>query len=172
MKYQTSGGIKKRGKYTRYDNSRSLTVLKQSGWGLPHLHTALLDVCFSHTVVLFEDTKSFLRSFKRLLQSTSSSRCSCIGSRSDPYDRRHMTCAWILNVAGLIVSTVAAVLMYYFPPRVQLVTEKGEPVVTWTSNARPEKQSLGKWQARLSKVGPAVLVVGFLMQLTAAFLSP
>lgn len=83
-----------------------------------------------------------------------------------------MTCAWILNVAGLIVSTVAAVLMYYFPPRVQLVTEKGEPVVTWTSNARPEKQSLGKWQARLSKVGPAMLAVGFLMQLTAAFLSP
>ena len=82
-----------------------------------------------------------------------------------------MTCAWNLNVAGLIVSTVAAGLMYYFPPRVQLFTEKGEPIVTLTSNAKQEKQSLGKWQARLSKVAPAMLAAGFLMQLAAACLS-
>ena len=48
---------------------------------------------------------------------------------SSPREREVSTrsCAWILNVCGLVISITAALLMFYFPPRVQLYTERGEP---------------------------------------------
>jgi hypothetical protein len=82
-----------------------------------------------------------------------------------------MNCGWTLNVIGLVLATIAAVLMSFFPPRVRLYTEKGESFTQWTSDAKEEKRSLGMWQARLSKSGPVLLVVGFVLQLIAAFVS-
>jgi hypothetical protein len=82
-----------------------------------------------------------------------------------------MTCVWILNVAGLVLNTIAAGLMYYFPPRVQQFTEKGEAFLTFVSNPKEQKASVGKRQARLTKVGPGLLALGFGLQLVSAFLS-
>ena len=82
-----------------------------------------------------------------------------------------MSSGWILNIVGLATTTVAAVLMSFFPPRVQLYTVKGEGVSQWISNAKEEKRHLGLWQARLSKLGPLLLILGFAFQLVAAFVS-
>lgn len=81
-----------------------------------------------------------------------------------------MTTTLVLNVAGLFIGLVAAILMYYFPPRVILYTEKGEPHVTWTSNATDEGKRRGKHQSRLSKAAPCLLAIAFILQLIAALL--
>lgn len=81
-----------------------------------------------------------------------------------------MSCTWWLNTAGLGLSVIAAVLMYYFPSHVQLFTEKGEGHVTWVSNANEQKKVLGKWQLRFSKTAPVLLAFGFALQLVAAWL--
>ena len=82
-----------------------------------------------------------------------------------------MAYALKLNIVGLVFNTITAVLMYYFPPRVHLFTEKGESVVTWLSNSNKQKAAIGKWQVLLAKVGPALLALGFSLQLVSAFLS-
>ena len=74
---------------------------------------------------------------------------------------------WGLNVLGLSLSTIAAALMYYFPPRTIQYTEKGEPDVTWIGNATIAGKRIGKWQIRLSRLSPWLLAVGFLMQLVS-----
>ncbi len=55
--------------------------------------------------------------------------------------------------------------MYLFSPRVQLYTEKGEGIINWVTNPQEGKKRIGKWQIRLTKVGPALLVIAFLLQL-------
>ena len=82
-----------------------------------------------------------------------------------------MRSSTIFNVLGLIVGVVAAGLMYCFPPRIQLYTEDGQSIVTWLSNPREEKKYIGKWQVRLSKLGPLLLGAAFLLQMVGAFLS-
>jgi hypothetical protein len=73
-----------------------------------------------------------------------------------------------INVAGLILSTVAAGLMYYFPPRGALqYTDEGNPVVRVVSAAVPDGQSKARFQRRISKLAPALLSIGFALQLLA-----
>ena len=79
-----------------------------------------------------------------------------------------MSVTSLLNIAGLFMSTLAAGLMYYFPPRVQLYTEKGEPHFNWVGNPTSEGTSRGKWQSRLAQGGPRLLFIGFALQLTGA----
>ncbi len=43
---------------------------------------------------------------------------------------------WILNVVGLVAGLSGALLMSYFPPRIQLYTEKDEPHFTWVGNPK------------------------------------
>ncbi len=81
-----------------------------------------------------------------------------------------MSTAWVLNVIGLLISTAAAVLMYYFPPRVLQYTEKGEPQITFVGNSTEQGKRVGAWQGRWSKVAPALLALGFLLQLFAALI--
>lgn len=76
----------------------------------------------------------------------------------------------VLNVAGLFFGLLAAILMYYFPPRVLLYTEKGEPEITWTGNATDEGKRRGKHQLWLSKAAPCFLATAFLLQLIATLL--
>lgn len=78
-----------------------------------------------------------------------------------------MSSLWILNVVGLCVGVCAAVLMYYFPPRVIQYTEKGERQIVWTANATEEGKRLGQWQMRLSQIAPWLLALAFLLQLAA-----
>lgn len=76
-----------------------------------------------------------------------------------------------MNVVGLFISTVAAVLMYYFPPRGVLYSETGEPVVTWVGDPTEEGMAKGRWQARISRLSPCLLALGFSLQLLAALLA-
>lgn len=76
-----------------------------------------------------------------------------------------------LNVLGLLLTTVAALVMWAFPPRMRYYTDKGEPVVTWTDVAYPSQVIKGRFQARLSKVGPVLLACGFALQLPNALIA-
>ena len=59
-----------------------------------------------------------------------------------------------LNLVGLVLNTIAAVLMVYFPPAVQRLTNEGEAKI-------PFKQ-------KMAKIGPQLLLAGFGCQLIAA----
>ena len=82
-----------------------------------------------------------------------------------------MTMVSFLNISGLLVGFVAAVLMYYFPPRITVYTEEGAPHVFWIGEATEEGRRKGKHQRGLSKAAPLLLATAFLLQLMAAFLS-
>lgn len=71
----------------------------------------------------------------------------------------------ILNLTGLIAGVIAACLMYYFPPRVQLYTAEGEAITTVLSTPKGDKKYLGKWQMRLTRIGPILLACAFFLQL-------
>ena len=79
-----------------------------------------------------------------------------------------MPTAWVINAVGLAISTIAAVLMYYFPPSVILYTEKGEPHINFVGNSTEKGRRWGKWQLYLSKAAPWLLAFGFFLQLIAA----
>jgi len=68
------------------------------------------------------------------------------------------------------VATIAAALMFYFPPRVVLYTEKGEPEASWVGNTTEPGKRLGKRQAFFSKLGPGLLILGFALQLVGVIL--
>ena len=75
-----------------------------------------------------------------------------------------------LNAVGLFIGMVAAMLMYYCPPRVTLYTEKGEPYGGFVGNPTERGKTLGKWQAALSKAAPCLLALAFLLQFAAVVL--
>ena len=72
-----------------------------------------------------------------------------------------------LNLAGLVTTTVAAALMFYFPPRVASYTQNGEPYVSWIGSVVEGKKRSGKLQLTLSKLSPLILCIGFGLQLIA-----
>lgn len=74
---------------------------------------------------------------------------------------------WVLNAVGLCIGIGAAVLMYYFPPRVVLYTEKGEPYGGFVGNPTENGKLRGKWQIFFAKIAPWLLALGFLLQLVA-----
>jgi len=82
-----------------------------------------------------------------------------------------VTLAWSLNAFGLFTSMVAAVIMFYYPPRMKIFTEKGAEVVSFVRNPDPQNAARGKRQSFLGRFGPFLLIVGFAFQLGAAFLS-
>ena len=82
-----------------------------------------------------------------------------------------MNIAWFLNVLGLVLTTVAAVLMYYYPPRnITQYTNEGEAQVQWVATATPQGRAKASRQARLSRAAPFLLAAGFVLQLVAALL--
>jgi hypothetical protein len=78
---------------------------------------------------------------------------------------------WFMNVLGLCIGVIAAVLMYYFPPRVIAYTENGAQVFTWTNEPTPEGKQHAAWQTRVSRAAPWLLALGFVLQLLAALLT-
>jgi hypothetical protein len=78
-----------------------------------------------------------------------------------------MDASWFLNVAGLVLTTIAAALMYYFPPRVEQYTDEGAREVAFVNSATAEGKVRAKRNQCMSKLAPAMLVVGFLLQLVA-----
>jgi hypothetical protein len=80
-----------------------------------------------------------------------------------------MNLASVLNAVGLGISTVAAVLMYYFPPRgMTYYTDDGQPHYEWLGEVQPKGKSLAAWQRRMAKASPVLLAAGFGLQLLAA----
>ena len=76
-----------------------------------------------------------------------------------------------INLLGLTISTLAAVLMYYYPPRgLAQYTDLGEPHFTWVGNKAPGGESLARRHYVMSKVAPASLAIGFGLQLWASWL--
>jgi hypothetical protein len=82
-----------------------------------------------------------------------------------------MSCSWLLNVIGLVFSTIAAALMYYYPPRgIDQFTGDGSPYVQWIGSITKEGKDIASRQAFFAKVAPVLLGLGFLLQLGSAFL--
>jgi hypothetical protein len=79
--------------------------------------------------------------------------------------------AWWLNVFGLGINTVAAALMYFYPPAVTQFTAKGEPLINFFANPTEEGKRKGPWQRRLSRFALFLLGGGFLLQFLSAFFS-
>ncbi len=82
-----------------------------------------------------------------------------------------ITISKALTLLGLGLGIISAALMFYYPPRIQFYTEKGAPVIPWIGNPKEEKKSVGKWQVFLSKLGPGLLILAFLVQLAGVLLS-
>jgi hypothetical protein len=79
-----------------------------------------------------------------------------------------MKVSWWLNVIGLVVGVAAALLMYYFPPNVQIYTDKGEPLGSWVGAPTHEGKHRVKWQKKAVKAAPLALGLSFVLQLGAA----
>ena len=78
--------------------------------------------------------------------------------------------SWCLNVFGLFVGMIAALLMYYFPPRVQAYTEPGAKVFAWSTDPSEEGKRKAKHQMLLANAAPIVLGLSFALQFFAAWL--
>lgn len=81
-----------------------------------------------------------------------------------------MLSQFCLNVAGLFLSTLGAVLMFFFPPIATQLTDKGEPLVPWVGAATPNGRRKARLQWWLSRGSVLLLLGGFLLQLGAAIL--
>lgn len=79
--------------------------------------------------------------------------------------------AWWLNIIGLVLSTIAAGLMYYYPPRgIVQYTEAGAPQVNFIGNPVPGGKRASSQQRALSRLAPCLLAFGFLLQLISAYM--
>lgn len=76
-----------------------------------------------------------------------------------------------LQVAGLVITTAAAALMGVYPPRVRQYSPDGQAHVTWVTPVATDMARTGRRQVLLSKVGPWLLAVGFVLQLPSAVLA-
>ncbi len=83
--------------------------------------------------------------------------------------RTHMTSA--LNITGLLLNSVAAAMLLFFPPHVQQYTKDGAAIATWTSQSTDESRRRARWQLLLSRSGIGALLIGFLLQLVGALLA-
>ena len=76
-----------------------------------------------------------------------------------------------LNIAGLVLSTGAALLMYFYPPRIETYTEDGRRIVDWVGEPTEEGKARGRWQLRLAKFSPLLLALGLSLQIPAAWVA-
>jgi hypothetical protein len=81
-----------------------------------------------------------------------------------------MSATSVLSAVGLFIGLVAAILMYYYPPRISLYTEKGEPYGGWVGNPTEKGKVFGWWQVALSKAAPWLLALAFFLQLVAVLM--
>ena len=76
-----------------------------------------------------------------------------------------------LNILGLVISTLSALLMYYYPPRdTTQYSDAGEPQFNWVGQKVEGGEAKAQLQRRLSVASPAFLAIGFALQLWAALL--
>jgi hypothetical protein len=75
--------------------------------------------------------------------------------------------AHTLALLGLVLNAFGSALLIWFPPQVRVLTKRGEPTVTFVANAGADGEKQGKRYAYLSKAGPALLMIGFILQIAA-----
>jgi hypothetical protein len=76
----------------------------------------------------------------------------------------------VLNVFGLAITTIAACLMFFFPPVVPACTDKGEWVISWVSATSDKDRKVAARRRRFSRFAVGLLMLGFLILLLAALL--
>jgi hypothetical protein len=70
-----------------------------------------------------------------------------------------------LSTLGLVLNTVGALLLVFFPPTMRRYTEAGQAVVDWVGPATPAGKLRARLQRPLSVSGFALLALGFALQL-------
>jgi hypothetical protein len=68
----------------------------------------------------------------------------------------------LMNIAGLICTTGAALLMYFYPPLVkQQYWSDGRPILHFVNDPKPEDKAPVKRQVIASRAAPLILALGF-----------
>jgi hypothetical protein len=75
------------------------------------------------------------------------------------------------NLFGLILNAFGSIVLIQYPPRVAMLSERGESSITFVANAPQDGDKLGARYTRWSKVGPALLAIGFVLQIIAALVA-
>lgn len=74
-----------------------------------------------------------------------------------------------MNIVGLCINTVAAGLMYRFPPRgITLYAGDGSPIALWQASPTSEGRRKAKVHESLSRSALVLLAAGFGLQLASA----
>src|SRR5690348_10915336 len=71
----------------------------------------------------------------------------------------------VLNIVGLWLGLVGAILMFYFPPRVRLYNGEGRQIVSWLGDVKTDAAAKGRLQILLSTASPWMLALAFGLQL-------
>jgi hypothetical protein len=90
------------------------------------------------------------------------------------------TMSWLswstLNLVGLAVNFVGALLLVFFTSPALMVTKEGKGIVGWTNEPTSQEieknKRLYRWHQRGFKGGMLLLCVGFLLQLLAELMRP
>jgi hypothetical protein len=78
--------------------------------------------------------------------------------------------SWWLNLAGLLLATAAACLMYFFPPSTRRYSADGGALGEWESDQGEAGRRAFKRQDRMTGFGVTVLGGGFALQALAAII--
>jgi hypothetical protein len=76
----------------------------------------------------------------------------------------------IVSGLGLVLGTIAAGLMFWFPPSLASYTEEGQRHAAFVHPSTEEGRRIGRRQAKLSWLGPLMLALGFILQAAAMVL--
>ena len=80
-----------------------------------------------------------------------------------------MRLSFWLNVAGLTIGFIGALVIGFFPPKVQEYNPDGSPQDRFLRNSEPTRAGKWwvKWYPRLAITGPCLLALAFLLQFIA-----
>ena len=82
-------------------------------------------------------------------------------------------CLWVLNIAGLCLNTIAAILLLRYAPHrpIFIKSQDGglKAVLAWVRDATDAEKQATARDERFSKIAIGFLVAGFVLQLIAAF---
>jgi len=82
-----------------------------------------------------------------------------------------MRLSFWLNVAGLTIGFIGALVIGFFPPKVQEYHPDGSPMSGIALESEPTTAGKWwvKWHPRLRRAGPCLLALAFLLQFIALF---
>lgn len=75
-----------------------------------------------------------------------------------------LSCSSILGLIAAAVGVIAAMLMFFYPPIVQIYTNEGAAIVAVVNQATPEGAKRGRRQSFMRMLGPWLLAGSFALQ--------